>query len=171
MVDNTTGTGGILGLTKTGTGTIGLPTSQNEYSGPTLINNGILEFTANGAPSPNSDHQINTPGQLKLSYDGTRNINGLFINGVRQPAGVYSAVTHPDFITGDGTLTIAQVHPTYPAVLGVTGSASSVLLGWTGVGVLQSSPDLETWTNLPGASSPFAAVTVSGQKMYYRVKQ
>ena len=171
MVDNTTGTGGILGLTKTGTGTIGIPTSQNEYSGPTLINNGILEFTATGAPSPNSDHQINTPGQLKLSYDGTRNINGLFINGVRQPAGVYSAVTHPDFITGDGTLTIAQVHPTYPAVLGVTGSANSVLLGWTGVGVLQSSPDLDTWTNLPGASSPFAAATVPGQKMYYRVKQ
>ena len=170
ITDNTTGNGGITALTKTGTGTIGLPTAQNDYSGPTLINDGILEFTATGAPSPNSDHQINSPGQLRLGYEGTKNVNGLFINGVKQPAGEYSAITHPDFITGDGTITVAQVHPTYPSALTITRAGNNPVLSWTGVGLLQASTDLDTWTGLPSVS-PYVVNSAALPRVYYRIKQ
>ena len=171
ITDNTTGTGGMVALTKIGTGTIGLPTAQNNYSGPTLIANGTLEFTATGAPSPNSDHQINSPAKLKLSYAGSRNVNSLYINGFKQPAGTYSAADLPSYIEGSGSVTIVEVHPPSVAEISITRTSTSVTVLWTGgCGVLQESTNLTTWTDLPGATSPYVTPTTA-QRKYFRIRQ
>ncbi len=169
ITDKTSPTGGMMALTKTGTGTIGLPTAQNNYSGPTIINAGILEFTANGAPSANSDHQINSPGVLKLSYTGSKNVNSLWINGVRQPAGTYSAGNQAGFITGGGSITVVQVHEPVITAATVARVTGGVEVSWTGCGVLQSSADLATWTDLPGIASPYFAPDTATRK-FFRVK-
>ena len=171
ITDNTTGTGGMIALTKIGTGTIGLPTAQNNYSGPTLIANGTLEFTATGAPSPNSDHQINSPGKLKLSYAGSRNVNSLYIDGFKQPAGTYSAAELPSYIEGSGSVTIVEVHPPSVAEISITRDNTSVTVLWTGgCGVLQESTNLTTWTDLPGATSPYVTPSTA-QRKYFRIRQ
>jgi autotransporter-associated beta strand protein len=170
ITDNTTGTGGMVALTKIGTGTIGFPTAQNNYSGPTTINNGVLEFTATGAPSANSDHQINSPGMLKLSYSGTKNVNSLFINGSQLPAGTYDATSHPAFITGSGTITVVQVHPpTVPALITITRAGGSSTITWNGCGLLQSSTDLTNWTDLSDAVSPHVSPD-SGLRKFWRLR-
>ena len=169
IVDNTNGGSGRMALTKIGTGTIGIPTAMNTYSGPTIVNNGILEFTATGAPSPNSDHQINSPGKLKLSFLTNKSVNSLFINGVKQPAGDYDANSHPDFITGPGTLSVVELHPPVTVELSVTRSAGNLTVTWTGCGLLQESSDLTNWTDLPGVSSPYTTPATAARK-YFRVQ-
>jgi autotransporter-associated beta strand protein len=164
-----TGAGGKVALTKTGTGTIGFPTAGNSYSGPTLINDGILEFTAMGAPSPNSDHQINSPGVLKLSYSDTKNVNGLYLNGVKQAAGVYDAGSSPGLITGTGSITVTAGNPTFVPRLSATTVNGSPVIVWVGVGMLQESSDMIHWSDLPGVSSPFTPSPLAAQK-FYRVQ-
>ena len=44
FVDNNNGSGGILGISKTGINTQILTGSLHTYSGPTMINEGILQF-------------------------------------------------------------------------------------------------------------------------------
>lgn len=170
IVDTTIiGGTGVVALIKTGAGTIGLPTAHNTYSGFTMINNGILEFTANGAPSPNSDHQINSPGVLKLSYTGTRNINGLYLNGVKMGAGTYGAASNPAFFQGGGTVTVVQVHPSVPTILIPSRSGIDFMIEWSGCGMFQQSTDLVNWTNILGAVAPYS-VPISGPKKFFRVR-
>lgn len=178
FVDNNTGSGGILGISKTGINTQILTGSLHTYSGPTLINEGILQFGTAAAPSPNSDIQINGNGKLDLLYPGTKNVNGLFLNGVRQTPGEYGAlgsiapVIATAFITGSGTVTVTPVHPSYPAVMTISpSSGGNPTLTWTGVGLLQSSSNLAAWTDLPGAASPFQITVTSAAKLYFRIKQ
>ena len=257
IVDNTTGGTGKMAITKIGTGTIRLNTSQSSYSGPTTINAGVLSFSAAAAPSPNSEIKITATGQLELLYTGTRSVAGLFLNGVAQPNGVYGAGTNPGVITGPGTiyvnaampsdiyvydanatvdtnaarnfksfgdlvinapavlnltasgstsinglflsgvrqasgvygaigsgaefetasitgggtLTVTNAQASIPATIAITGPATSPVLTWTSVGVLQSSSDLSTWTNLPSARSPFNVTPLADSKLYYRIKQ
>lgn len=119
ITDNTTGSGGTVALTKVGTGTIGLPTAQSDYSGPTTISGGTLEFTATGAPSPNSEMRIAGTGLLKLSYSNSKPVKALVLNGVKQPGGVYGAAGSPApvigtaLITGSGTVTVPTVPVSY----------------------------------------------------------
>lgn len=170
ITDNTTGVGGMIGLTKIGTGTIGLPTAQNDYSGPTTVNNGVLEFTSTGAPSSRSDHQINSPGTIKLSFAGSRNVNSLFLNGSKLPPGIYDAASHPAFITGGGSITVAEVHPAIvPAQLTITRSGGSSTATWNGCGLLQVSTDLTAWTDLPDAVSPHVSPD-SGPRKFWRLR-
>ena len=257
IVDNTTGGSGKMAITKIGTGTVRLNTSQSTYSGPTAITAGVLSFSAAAAPSPNSEIKITATGQLELLYTGTRSVAGLFLNGVAQPNGVYGAGTNPGVITGPGTiyvnaatpsdiyiynanatvdtnaarnfkpfgdlvinapailnltasgtttinglflsgvrqpsgvygaigsgaefetasitgggtLTVTNAQASIPATLAITGPATSPVLTWTSVGVLQSSSDLSTWTNLPSARSPFNVTPLADSKLYYRIKQ
>lgn len=162
ITDNTTGTGGLVGLTKIGTGTIGLPTALSDYSGPTVITAGVLEFTATGAPSPNSDIMLTGSGQLKLSYAGTKNVNGLYLNGVKQPAGEYSSTTPG--ITGTGTITVVEVHA--PSVLNVVKAGSDLTATWSGFGTLQQSTDLTSWNDVPAAISPHVEPVGAGKKFF-----
>ncbi len=171
IVDNTTGTGGKVALTKIGTGTILMPTPLNTYSGPTLINNGVLYITASGVPSPNSPIQINnngatTTGQLKLGYEGNKPVRALLINGVQLPIGNYDATTYPGLILGTGGLTVTSDDPVELSNLTVTIEDTDVFVRWTGCGVLQWSSDLLNWTELPGATSPYNTPFTPGKKFW-----
>jgi autotransporter-associated beta strand protein len=125
---------------------------------------------------PFGDVQIDSPAILNLTFNGTSTVNGLFLSGVRQPSGVYGAIgSGAEFetasITGGGTLTVTNAQASIPATLAITGPATSPVLTWTSVGVLQSSSDLSTWTNLPAARSPFSVTPIADAKLYYRIKQ
>jgi autotransporter-associated beta strand protein len=104
IVDNTTGAGGVMALTKVGTNTqILAMTTPNTYSGPTRIDNGVLVFSTEAAVSVNTDIHINSPGILGLSNNATA--HGLYLNGVRMPAGTYGSA-QTAAIAGAGTLTV-----------------------------------------------------------------
>lgn len=105
VVDSTTGSGGILGLTKVG------PTPQvftggpNTYSGDTIVSGGILSFAAAAAVSPNTTIRLFTSaGNLNLNYAGDATVKRLYIDGVQMAPGTYDATTAP--ITGTGTITV-----------------------------------------------------------------
>jgi fibronectin-binding autotransporter adhesin len=170
ITDNTTFTGGKMALTKVGTGTIIFNTAASDYSGPTTIYEGILRFTSVAAPSPKSSIRIFTPGVLQLDHAGTKNVNALYINGVKQAAGgPYSASTHPGFITGSGEVTVVEVNPDETPVLSISTGATTATVIWTGFGMLQESTDLVTWTDLPNASTPYTA-PLAGPKRFYRLR-
>jgi len=85
-------TGGSVGLTKSGPGTLILPSqgAQNTYSGPTIINNGILRFRANSnfgtAPSSfSANHLQINGGTLQFGQDAFRGSVGQ-----REPNTVYT---------------------------------------------------------------------------------
>ena len=163
IADNTNGGTGRVGLTKTGTGTIGLPTAQLTYSGPTRIEQGILEFTATGAPSPNSAIDIANGAQLRLSYSGNRPVAGFSINGVSLPAGtIVSATTHPNAISGPGSIAISGIS--------IAAGNGTVTVTWAGSGTLEESTDLQSWTEVPGAVSPLTRAA-SEARRYFRLRQ
>ena len=51
-----------------------------------------------------------------------------------------------------------------------TVDGANVTFTWTGAGTLQSSEDLVTWTDVPGATSPRTVNTASAAKKFYRLK-
>lgn len=98
-------------------------------------------------------------------------MNGLFLNGVKMAAGTYSAGTHPAFITGGGTVTVVELHPTAPTILNPTRSLDGVDINvsWSGCGMFQQSTDLITWIDIPGATAPYS-VPIVGPKKFFRVR-
>jgi hypothetical protein len=106
---------------------------------------------------------------LKLSYSDTKNVNGLYLNGVKQAAGVYDAGSSPGLITGTGSITVTAGNPTFVPRLSATTANGSPVIVWVGVGMLQESSDMIHWSDLPGVSSPFTPSPLAAQK-FYRVQ-
>ena len=121
---NLTGTGNGLiskvipgsgGITKSGAGTWSL-TNANSYTGTTTVNGGTLRL-GNGSSNSslaNSSDVVVTSGALNLNYSGTDTIDELWLGGVQQVPGVYSAANSSGFITGAGTLTVTNGPPADP---------------------------------------------------------
>jgi autotransporter-associated beta strand protein len=161
------GTGGILAVTKIGTNKQILTGSLHSYSGPTRINDGILEFGSAAAPSPNSDHYITSPGKLSLLYAGSKPIKRLIINGVKLGLGTYDAVSHPGLIEGSGSLQVTVA----PTVITISQADGNVTVTWSGGGLLQESTTLANpWTDLPGVTSPYIT-PIAGPRKFFRVKE
>lgn len=98
------GMGGILALTKVGTGQQGL-NGVCTYRGDTTVSNGVLVLGSVSAVSPNTRFRLfTTGGMLRLEYAGDAPVRGLYLNGVRQPPGTYSSANAP--IAGPGTITV-----------------------------------------------------------------
>ena len=96
---------GRIGIVKEGIAIQPLNGAANTYSGDTVVNDGTLRIDQAGAVSPNSIYRLSTAkGTLQLNYAGDAVVRGLYINGVRKPAGTYSASTAP--ISGTGTITV-----------------------------------------------------------------
>ena len=100
-------TAGATGLTKSGTGTVSLG-SSNRYTGSTVINKGTLRLTTNTSLANSSGIVIgkDPTAILNLNFTGTEYVAALTINGVAQPEGVYSSSDPSGRIIGSGTLTV-----------------------------------------------------------------
>jgi hypothetical protein len=61
---------------------------------------------------------------------------------------------------------VVVLRPTLTATL----SSGNVIITWLGGGVLQESTNLSTWSDLPGATTPYSTPAVSAKK-FYRVRQ
>ena len=100
------GAGQTGALTKTGAGTLTL-SAANSYTGPPPST--AARCASAMAPRPtnlaDAADVIVAPGaMLHLDYSGTDQIDGLWVDGLQMPPGVYSSTS--GFITGSGTLTV-----------------------------------------------------------------
>lgn len=62
----TGGISGVGGLIKNGAGTLSSTTAAKTYTGATVVNQGILRFSATGAANATSSITVNSGGQLRL---------------------------------------------------------------------------------------------------------
>lgn len=104
---NVSGSGGLM--------TIGTTTWQlsgtNTYTGPTLINAGVIKYNNVLSVAPGA-LIINSGAQAYLNYTGTRNITWLTLGGVDQPAGTYGSTSSPAtyksaYFAGNGTVAVS----------------------------------------------------------------
>jgi autotransporter-associated beta strand protein len=99
----TDGASATISVVKTGTGVWDFrPSSQNTYSGPTILNGGGIRLNSAGALSPNSDVTINGESSLRASVPVTG--RRITINTV---AGYQSGST-PLSVSGSGVFNLAS---------------------------------------------------------------
>lgn len=94
-----------LPVTKNGAGTWTL-NGAHTYTGATTVNEGVLSL-GQAALGDNSAVVIATGATLNLNFTGIDQVGSLTI-GIDPPLanGVYSATTHPGFITGTGSIRV-----------------------------------------------------------------
>jgi autotransporter-associated beta strand protein len=85
----TSGIGGPIGLVKLGTGTLQLD-GTNSYTGDTNVAAGVLVLSVNGTLDDASTVTLPSLDALVLSSGGTDIVGKLIVNGVTQPAGIYT---------------------------------------------------------------------------------
>jgi autotransporter-associated beta strand protein len=130
IVTTAVGLTGTGSFTKLGEGLVAL-LGNNTYTGNTIIEKGTLSFSFASINDASSVF-ISADGFLNLDTGGlTDTINGLFINGVAQQAGVWGAIgSGAQFtssqITGSGFLNVTNAIP----------EPSTVLLSLGGLGAL-----------------------------------
>lgn len=108
------GTGGVI---KRGTGKWTLSRTSS-YSGDTVVEEGILVLRR-GSLNNTSTVSIANGAILSLRHYEGDVIGRLLLGGTIMPAGTYSRSTHPQFISGSGTL-----------VIGGTNTTANPSLGW-----------------------------------------
>ena len=110
-------------ITKTGLGMLTL-SGTTSYTGNTTVQNGMLRLGNGVSPTnlANAASVIVAAGaMLDLSFTGTDQVHGLWVDGLQMPPGVYSSTS--GFITGGGSLTVT------------TGPASTDYATWSGRGI------------------------------------
>ena len=140
---------GIGSLVKTGAGVLNLY-SNNTYAGNTTVSGGTLVLNFPSLTNT-STVTVAANASLELNFVDTNTVAGLVLNGVSKPAGVYSAITDPVYLTGTGSLQVSPTVATNPTniIFGVTGTSLS--LSWPA--------DHKGWTlqtNAVGVASPAA---------------
>jgi autotransporter-associated beta strand protein len=170
------------GLTKLGVGILVLA-DANTYTGNTVISNGTLRLRTPTTLNTNTTvYIVNTnTAAIDLSFTGTNVVKDLYINGVRQPQGVYGA--NPPGITGTGYLQVSVGAVVAPPALNYTLSGSpgaqSLNFSWTGSFKLQSQTNALTvglstnWYDYPGGGSSPVVVPVSSSSasVFFRLSQ
>jgi alpha-L-fucosidase len=92
------------GIVKTGAGTLRLG-AANTYTGVTEVKSGLLSLGSAGSLG-GGEVRISSGAKMHLDYNGSVPVEGLFLDGVAQPGGVYGAATHPAYFTGAGQLVV-----------------------------------------------------------------
>lgn len=82
-------------------------TGTNAYTGNTTVSGGTLAIAVPSL-SANSTVSVTNGAFLQLDFPGTNQVAGLVLNGVSQPLGVYSSATSPLYISGTGSLRVAE---------------------------------------------------------------
>ncbi len=106
--------GNNFGLTKGGAGTFTL-TGANTYTGNTTVNAGTLSVSS-AYLADTSTVSIATGAVLNVNFTGTDTVAALILNGVPQPAGVYTSANSGGRLTGSGTLTVPVRFGTFNSV-------------------------------------------------------
>ncbi|MFM2242314.1 MAG: hypothetical protein RLZ97_1169 [Verrucomicrobiota bacterium] len=95
---------GSKGLTKTGPGTLALAVAH-AYGGDTVVEEGELSLVEPGF-ADGSTVTVSENGQLRLNFTGSDTVTGIVFGPNAMGPGTYSATSHPDFISGTGSLVI-----------------------------------------------------------------
>lgn len=103
------------GLTKTGPGTLNLAAGLT-YGGDTVVEQGKLSLSQPGF-ADSSTITINENALLQLNFSGSDTVSGLVLNAVVMGPGTYTASSHPQFISGTGSLVIPSTDP-FPTWMG-----------------------------------------------------
>ena len=102
---------GGKGLTKAGPGTLTLVAAQ-AYTGDTVVEEGELSLTQPGF-SDTSTVTISDNGQLRLEFFGSDTVTGIVFGPNVMGPGTYTAVSHPNYISGTGSLVIPSTATPY----------------------------------------------------------
>jgi autotransporter-associated beta strand protein len=82
-------------------------TGTNAYTGNTTVSGGTLAIAVPSV-SANSTVSVASGAMLQLDFTTTNQVAGLILNGVSQPLGVYNSGTSPLYISGTGSLRVAE---------------------------------------------------------------
>ena len=168
--------GAVRGITKAGPGTMAL-TGFNSYSGPTIVNGGVLAV---------GDGSLNDAGSLVLD-GGTIEVTGievvdtLFFGGVQQASGTWGApgngaADHTSaLITGSGLLDVVTGAAAGIIVTDISREGNVVSIEFSGGNAdVYSSPTLQApvpWTQIgvDVAPSTFVDDSATEPKKFYSV--
>jgi autotransporter-associated beta strand protein len=116
---------GPKGLTKTGPGTLVLGVAH-VYGGDTVIDEGELHLAQPGF-ADTSTVTVGDNGQLRLNFAGSDTVTGIVFGPNTMGPGTYTEVSHPDYISGPGSLVIpstATDYENWETANGVTGGVN-----------------------------------------------
>jgi len=118
-------------LTKVDSGTL-MMAASNTYTGDTIVSAGtlILDYPDLVLTSNAWVNNLGSGGILDLNYDGTDNINALYINGVAQPPGIWGgpgsgAPNTSSYLAGSGLLNVVPE----PSTLALLAAGALGLVG------------------------------------------
>ena len=93
-------------IVKNGAGTLRL-NAANSYTRGTTVNGGVLSL-GNSAALGSGEVRILKGAKIDLDFREKIPVDGLFLNGFAQSAGVYGAATHPLYFSGAGQLIVPK---------------------------------------------------------------
>jgi len=120
--------GGNVALVENGSGSLYL-SGTNTYTGNTTVNGGTLEL-AEPDLAAGSTVTVASGAVLQLDFSVTNTVNGLVLNGVSQPLGIYSSTTSPLYLSGPGSLQVAVSIASNPTNISFTVTGNQLKLTW-----------------------------------------
>lgn len=94
-------------VSKTGAGELILAGALS-YGGDTAVEQGVLTLNSANQANAGASVRIATGAVLDLAFSGSMTVNALYLNGVQQSAGTYSATHASGALSGSGSLVVTS---------------------------------------------------------------